>query len=387
MTVTVTPINVGTAPNDGSGDPIRTAFQITNSNFSNIALNIGGNVTGIANGTSNIQINSSNGNPTVSVAGVANVAVFRTSGISLLGNVTAGGSINAVSITTGSFYSPGNISAGNIFSPGTISGNLINSAGNLSAGNIYSPGNLNAGNIYSPGNISSNTNVLTRNLYTLPGGTFFAGVATATSVPIKFDNSANGVVTPSPGSMEFVNDKLLFSPYGNFVGLINSVFSYNLGVPITLASSATPQAWLDKGVGLDSNVMYQFTAQFYVTTTGTVPHVEQIGFGGNAVLGNIWYSVSRENATVASTDTANLLTTQYLSTNATSNMSGALNTAQSAVYKMSGMIVVVTAGNVVPQWSTNTAIGGTSTISPGAYFNIWPLRTGNVGNVAIGNWT
>lgn len=55
--VTITPVNVGTAPNDGTGDPLRTAYQKINTNESN--LNAGkleapvslGNIQDIASDT------------------------------------------------------------------------------------------------------------------------------------------------------------------------------------------------------------------------------------------------------------------------------------------------------------------------------------------------
>lgn len=37
-------INVGTLPNDGTGDPLRTAFDKINNNFSNIFSTVGGNL-------------------------------------------------------------------------------------------------------------------------------------------------------------------------------------------------------------------------------------------------------------------------------------------------------------------------------------------------------
>ena len=52
-------INIGTAPNDGLGDPLRTAFGKTNNNFTQLFSTSG--ITGIANGTSNININQANG--------------------------------------------------------------------------------------------------------------------------------------------------------------------------------------------------------------------------------------------------------------------------------------------------------------------------------------
>ena len=47
-------IDVGAVPNDGEGDPIRTAFIKTNDNFTE--LYAGGASTNIANGTSNVNI-------------------------------------------------------------------------------------------------------------------------------------------------------------------------------------------------------------------------------------------------------------------------------------------------------------------------------------------
>ena len=47
-------IDIGNTANDGAGDPLRTAFTFVNDNFSEL-YNIGG-ISGIANGTSNIQI-------------------------------------------------------------------------------------------------------------------------------------------------------------------------------------------------------------------------------------------------------------------------------------------------------------------------------------------
>ena len=96
-------IDVGNVANDGQGDPIRTAFIKTNENFSEL-YNIGG-ASGIANGDSNISIESS-GNVSISSANVANVFVvtgvgsyntgtFSTTTMTAAGNVDASGNVNA----------------------------------------------------------------------------------------------------------------------------------------------------------------------------------------------------------------------------------------------------------------------------------------------------
>lgn len=140
-------INVGSAPNDGTGDPIRQAYIKCNNNFSELysfrqsdppptPIGSVGDIAGmyaydennfywcfqdydgvsviwnetlaefasaISDGTSNVAISSENGPVTVSVNGVSNVAVFADSGLTAananIGNLTTGNilpSANAV---------------------------------------------------------------------------------------------------------------------------------------------------------------------------------------------------------------------------------------------------------------------------------------------------
>lgn len=94
-------INVGSAPNDGLGDPIRTAFIKTNDNFTELYAT--GGVTGIANGTSNVRIPAANSNVTVSVDGTSNVAVFTSTGANLVA-LTTSGNITAVGNISGTYF-------------------------------------------------------------------------------------------------------------------------------------------------------------------------------------------------------------------------------------------------------------------------------------------
>ena len=95
-------INVGTAANDGQGDPLRSAFEICNENFSEL-YGIGG-VSGIANGTSNITI--AQDNPVrISASGVSNVLVITSTGATVTGTLIGNSAISAIgNITAGGYF-------------------------------------------------------------------------------------------------------------------------------------------------------------------------------------------------------------------------------------------------------------------------------------------
>jgi len=77
----------------------------------------------IANGTSNVNIATANGNVTIGVGGAANVAIFTTTGQNLAGSLSASGNITANIITANTFV--GNIS-GNIQAAGSNTQVLFN---------------------------------------------------------------------------------------------------------------------------------------------------------------------------------------------------------------------------------------------------------------------
>ena len=119
-------INIGNAPNDGNGSPLRTAFTICNDNFSELYGTLG--VSGVANGTSNVLV-LQNSAITISSAGVSNVAVIATSGTNILGNISASGNITAAAYFVGdgshltniSSQSPASLITGNVLSSNVTS--------------------------------------------------------------------------------------------------------------------------------------------------------------------------------------------------------------------------------------------------------------------------
>ena len=190
-------INVGSSPNDGAGDPIRTAFIKTNTNFTQLfalpnptppttLVGKAGDVPGmyaydsnyfyycfgtyngstviwadiaqtgsisvanIVNGTSNVIIASANANVTISVNSVSNVAVFSTSGVAFSGNA------NALNIyANGNIVANSNITGANIRTVGVVSatGNVY---GNYISGTYLAGDGSNLSNVAASG---SNTQV------------------------------------------------------------------------------------------------------------------------------------------------------------------------------------------------------------------------------------
>ena len=92
--MSLTNVNIGTAPNDGTGDPLRNAFNTINANFANLAaINESANVVVYATGNANIFATYN--------AGVASVA-GRTGNVTL----TVTDVIGAVSSGQAAAYTP-----------------------------------------------------------------------------------------------------------------------------------------------------------------------------------------------------------------------------------------------------------------------------------------
>ena len=206
-------IDVGTAPNDGLGDPIRTAYQKCNTNFSELFsrvqtsvpptlvgsvgdtagmyaydstyfyycfANYTGNstvwgqvtdsadltLTNIVNGNSNVNIATANGNITVAVTGTSNVLVFANTGAYVTGVVSASGNVTGGNIlTAGLISATGNITGGNLKTSATLINTAVSTSGNVTGGNlvtaglITATGNIQAGNVRTAGLVSATGNV------------------------------------------------------------------------------------------------------------------------------------------------------------------------------------------------------------------------------------
>jgi len=198
-------INVGTAPNDGLGDPLRTAYIKCNDNFAELysraqsdppltpegtpgdeagmyaydentfyycyanydgSSAIWGQLadfqpTQIDNGSSNIAVGAS-ANITVGVAGVSNVAVFSTAGLNIAGRIIATGNLDSDHInTTGSIKTNANLQvAGNVYANSFFANTSITS-GNIVTGNITSNATVSGVSLSATGNVTGGNVVVT----------------------------------------------------------------------------------------------------------------------------------------------------------------------------------------------------------------------------------
>jgi len=333
-------INVGTAPNDGLGDPIRTSFTKTNTNFSDLYSyfqaspppslrgSVGdhagmiandanyfyycfanfdgtstiwaqiaqvGNVTlpSISNGTSNVVVSPS-GNVSVGVAGIPDIGVFGTAGLDVLGRVTATGNVSGANITAISTVSAAAItSSGDISAVGNIAGNYILGNGSLLTGVSADYGNANV-SAFLPvygGNIAADEITATGNItgnYVLGNGSQLTGLpATYTNANVaEFLPTYSGNLVSLGGD---VRTQGAVSATGNITG--NYVLgngSQLTGLPSTY-SNANVTAFLPTYTGNLASMtgVVSTTANITGGNLRTVGQVSAAGnITGNYVLGN-----------------------------------------------------------------------------------------------------
>jgi hypothetical protein len=194
---TVIAAGIGVAADIGAGGQIYADGNINTGNSFNAVGNIVGSyflgngsfLTGlsstsrITSGTTEMSVDVPSGNIRATVGGTANIAVFSTSGLDIIGGVNATGGLVGSNVNTSGFVTAtGNVTGGNIRSTG-----LITAAGNILGGNIAVTGNVSltanviAGNLTSGaqmiavgnvtgGNIRTNGQVLALSATALPAG-------------------------------------------------------------------------------------------------------------------------------------------------------------------------------------------------------------------------
>jgi hypothetical protein len=233
MTVTTANIDIGSLPNDGTGDPLRTAFEKINDNFlileelapqgPNGSFQF--NNDGIPNGTGNFTYVSSD-----------NVIQLGID-VRLLGNVSIGNTTNRLSnlyVGNSALYL-GNVnireSANVVSFPISV---LPSSKASLAADNINADGNVVAvGKIQTANLAISELQVTTSNnstnqvLFQIPATEFVNGIVYVHTREVNSNNSQSVTLAVNKNNN---NNTVGYSVYGTiFVGTVLTDYDVDIG--------------------------------------------------------------------------------------------------------------------------------------------------------------
>lgn len=292
-------INIGTIPNDGTGDPLRTAFNEVNLNFDQVfaAGPVLSNIQ-IANNT--ILTTNTNGNLVLAPNGIgvvqANVNIVpNAANIRNLGSAdrrwstlyvqyaNVSGGLTVANLTaTGDVVVGGNLSVtGNVINIGNIITDaktiqLANTAGSANAANgsgITVGANDNIATML----FNSSSNAWTTNIGISATGNIYGNfVAPGANGQVLYNRS--GVIGASPSNFNFdQSSQTLFVTVGAFAGQANGTNALFVGAP--------------GFTELGSDIMGQFTAN--------VASYSQINLQNtsNAVLASGDYVITADNGT------------------------------------------------------------------------------------------
>jgi len=412
-------INIGTIPNDGTGDPLRTAFNEVNLNFDQVfaAGPVLSNIQ-IANNT--ILTTNTNGNLILAPNGIgvvqANVSIVpNTANIRNLGaadrrwstiylqyaNISGG--LTVANLTaTGDVVVGGNLSiTGNVINIG----NIITDAKTIQLANTAASANAANGSGITVGandNIATFLFSSTANAWTTNVGISVTGNITGNIVAADGNTSVQinrqGLLGAAAGFNYDYAANILYAPTGSFQGFAGQgTDAILVGVPGTpLGSNVTVQITSNVdnysqinqqniSTGNSASADYIITADNGTDSTYYVDlglagsnHVDPDFFGDTGTANDGYlYVTANDQAGPGNNNVGNLI---IGSTNGVIKMFVG-NTAQANVIQTVTTSGVITAGNILPA-ASNTYSLGNSTLW---WSNIWVAgNTIYIGGVALG---
>ena len=409
----MTQLTIVTTPqNSGDGTPLATAFNYCNSNFSELYARVQTNppatlvgavgdqagmyaydpsyfyycfanyngtsaiwaqvtqvgniaVSTISDGTSNVKITGVNGDATINISGISNIAAFRATGAYITGQVSASGNI------TGS-----NISGSNVAGTKIVGGD-ITAVGNVLANNIAVTGYLTTGtgllaaNAY-PGPFTDGIVVdyVTGNGRISVGGSdsiSFYNNGVGNVAIVSFDPQGNIDTAGSFNSTGNILTQGIVSAIGNIVtdGYFVGTFVGNVTGNFVIPGSNTQVVFNTAG---NADAVGGFT---YNKDSNTMIVLGIISSQGNVVGGNI-----RTAGQVSATGT---ITGGNLNTGGTASITGTITGGNLNTGGTASITGNVTSGNIL----TGGLVSATGNVTGG---NI--LTGGNIsatGNIKAGN--
>ena len=287
-------VNVGTVPNDGTGDPLRTSFTKINENFQYINEKLWPNLlidppsltTDIVSSyisdfnlitASQILVTKGEGNITANTF-IGNMVITNYFDVDThIANVIYANSINGVLGNNGAnaafvtnLTASGNVNAANSSITNTLVANTIVSDYLGSIDNtianiwILNTGNITAANLFVVGNITTGPNSNISGFHTLRTisnlrsnltGTITLGLAPVSSnnsvAAVNFGNSSSQVLTVNYGSIVKGTQRTMI-----FQNNVNSLATRYIVLPNSFNNKGTANILIPSA----ANAMFQFTA-------------------------------------------------------------------------------------------------------------------------------
>ena len=311
-------INIGTTANDGTGDPLRTAFDKVNSNFTELYNDDAGDVNSVNAGTG-ISVDQTTGAVTVTNAGTLDTTTDN--GATTTNSITVGGlhvnSTGAVEMPAGTDGERPSAVAGmfrfntttNEFEgyDGTAWGSIGGSGSEINVDNFSGNGsttvfnlsqsvdNENVTQVYIDGVYQQkNTYSVVGNAITFseapPTGTNNVEVASFTTVQV--DTIPDDIVTYAKLATEFTTSSAVAASTIDFAAA--QVFTKTLSANTTF-SITNAQIGMVKDLYLTGDFTFSITNGKLIAGTydGTVTNFIQIVAQTSS---SFWYSISQEQA-------------------------------------------------------------------------------------------
>jgi hypothetical protein len=318
---------------------------------SNVYSNVGYTVTGPNDGY--LYVNGGNlviGTQTAAKVikfftdGTNNVSNVRmtinSTGLSVVGNVTANNMISTNATIGGTVSAAGNITGGNVLIPAGIvsaSGNITGL--NVNTGIVSATGNIRGSNLTTPGNVSASGNIVGNNL-SISG---VANVGNITTANIAAGNITSGIISTTGNitgpniTATILTVSSILSVSGNITGgnlLTDGVISTSAnvsgnyflgngsqltGIAVTRIANGTSNVSIATasgnatiGIGGTSNVAVFSTAGEYVTglisATGNITGNYYLGNGSQLTGLNAYGNVFANGTAVLATSGSSVLT-------------------------------------------------------------------------------